>query len=200
MAYEEYLQVVSSKSSLALKEILKQQTLQGYKLEYPQDKVNVLLMISNNLLALNGNTDLNFALNMVILDDKKVWKTCRKHYDRLLQEATMNENLTLLLSLFIKRYSNLQLNTLSEEDKMTEMMFLMNMKGNLNEEQGKFVENFIIPFINILIFESEGMDDMLKINLTLLFENLNREVTDNTDFIYISDYIFKLLKSRKIIG
>lgn len=200
MEYSEYLKKLNVQSKKILDEILKQQKTNNLNLSYPNDKFNVLLMISNNLLALNGNKDLNFSLIIEILSDEKVFELVLKHFDKLLQASVINEVLPLILGLFIKRYSSLKIHSLTESEKIQEMTLLMNMKGNLSDKSQIFIEKYLITFINAFIFKYQEVEDMLEANLKLLFENLNQEVEDNYDLIFVSDYIFKLLKEHKIIN
>jgi hypothetical protein len=201
MEYDIYISKLEEQATNILNTLLEEQ--KHLNLKYPQDRFNLLIMIANNLLALNGNKDLNFSLIYEILKDKLILDLTLLHFDRILQAATLNKNLILILALSLVKYSNMDnLNSLTEEDKMAEVFTLVNIKSNLNDDEQKFIDDFVIPIIDVFIFASFGKDEivLLQENLKKLFDNLNLYNTEHNDLIYVSHVIFDILKSKKIIS
>ena len=202
MGYSKYIKSYEEISNKIEKELLSNQKNNNIILKEPDDKINILLMISTKHLKLNGNDDLNFSLIIKLLEDKKVWKKIRKElYEKIFQSATLNNNYLLLFALYIKKYDSTS--CFSEEEKQSEMILLLNLKENLNEKGKEILEDLIIPYINSLIYfnvknEYEEVDELLKDNIKKLFDNLNKRV-ENEDYILISDYIFKLFTKKNIL-
>lgn len=201
---QEINKIINTQSNGIIANILKKQKEQGHKFKYPHDKLNILLMLAQDVFDLKTK-DLVFNTTTLLLKDTKVWKTIKKNKNNSLSQLIgVNQKYIMFLAYIVQKYSNIRIDLMTKTEQYNEMMLLTNIKLNLDEgsEALEFFDNVIIPYVNILIYKSVKDLENIQINIGLLNTHLNKlyEESEESDYVFIINYIFDNLKKLRIIN
>lgn len=193
-------EITLKQTDYIINKILTEQKNQNLNLSYPKDKLNILMMIISKHFRFKTQ-DLIFSTTLKLFEDKKVWKTIREKNINFEQLIGVNEHALALLAYLMTKYSRLDITKLDTNTIYLDIVLLNNTQNIFTGENLEFLNNVIVPYLNILIFYI-GQDNK---ELTRYFSTLNDYLnsliikSNNSDYIYILYSILEHFKVKKIV-